>query len=290
VLDACAGGQLLLLSDGDGLALRCRRGGHLVRRLMGGDRDVTLSPDGRLLTGLTGGEVTLKDLVTERVLARLRAGQPGEEITQWTITAGGRYLATASAAGVVTVWDLALLQGGAAPAAVPPSPAEAGRLWLDLGSEDPGVAYRAVWRLAAASGHAVALLRERLPPARPSGQVEALVADLNSKEFARRQQAARQLRELDGALPLLRRLAGEGPLERRRRLGEIVRDLEQLRLTAAQRRVYRAVQTLECLATGDAHGLLREWARGDPEALQTRQAEAALRRLARPPQGYPERR
>jgi hypothetical protein len=290
LLDACPGGQTLLLWDKRGLAFRCRRGGHLVRRLAEEDGRGALSPDGRLLIRLERGGLTLKDFVTERAVVRLPAGRVGEDVSEVVVSPGGRYLATASEGGVVTVWDVARLTDRQGLPAAPPSPAEVERLWPHLGSEDPAVAYRAVWRLATAPEAAVALARKRLAPARPPEGVEGLVADLDSAKFGQRERAARRLRELDGALPRLRRLAGEGPLERGRRLEGIVRDLEQLRLTAAQRQAYRAVQLLEHIATSAARELLRELARGDAEALLTRQAEGAVRRLSRPQQAGPARR
>src|SRR5262249_62177346 len=80
----------------------------------------------------------------------------------------------------------------------PRRPEELDSLWKDLAGEDTAKAYRAVWALAASPGQAVALVRQRLPAAgAPSGagaaRLPRLLADLDHKDFRRREKATAEL-------------------------------------------------------------------------------------------------
>ena len=70
-------------------------------------------------------------------------------------------------------------------------------------------------------------------------------------------------------------------LEHRRRLEALLRDLEESQLSPEELRHVRAVQVLETLASPAARQALGELARGPADALLTREANAALKRLGR---------
>lgn len=94
--------------------------------------------------------------------------------------------------------------------------------------------------------------------------VDALVADLDGPDFARRGRAAKRLWEIDAGLPRLRALAVVGSLERKRRLGAIIRGLEQEQWSAPQWQRYHAAQALEYLGTAAAADVLRDLAGETP--------------------------
>ena len=90
------------------------------------------------------------------------------------------------------------------------------------------------------------------------------------------------------AVPALRKVLASSPaLETRKRIEELVEKLTSGTLTVEQLRLIRAVETLERIGTPEARQVLRTLAQGAPGALPTREAEAALNRLADPPTPRP---
>jgi hypothetical protein len=125
-------------------------------------------------------------------------------------------------------------------------------------------------------------MRERLRPiaAVDSGRLERLWKDLDAGNFAVRDRATAELKRLaDHAPERLAELA-ERPvsLETRRRLARI---LPKPGFSLETRRLLGCVRLLEMSGTPEARALLRRMAGGEPEAVVTRQARAALGRLAR---------
>jgi hypothetical protein len=170
-----------------------------------------------------------------------------------------------------------------------PRPAEATlrkatlALWDELASDDAGVAYRAVLRLATTPRQTLALMRQKLAVAPPSDAraIEGHVADLGSEAFAARQAAEKALSALgERAVPWLRG-AIEGPdLERRKRAERLLKQTQAPLRDGDRLREVRAIETLEMLADTEARELLNELAQGAPEARLTREARLAYGRLA----------
>jgi hypothetical protein len=157
-------------------------------------------------------------------------------------------------------------------------------LWDDLADADARKAHRAMTALLAAGGQGVSFLKGHLRPAGAIDRerIERLLADLDSDQFAVRQKASRELRELgDAAEPALSQaLAGQPSAEQRRRLKELLRELGPARPPERLREL-RSVEVLEHLGTPDAQQALASLARGAAVARLTREAKASLERLAR---------
>ena len=68
-------------------------------------------------------------------------------------------------------------------------------------------------------------------------------------------------------------------VEARRRAEGIVREMEQAITPPGKLRALRAAEALEWIATPQARTLLRELAKGTPDAQLTREAAAACKRL-----------
>jgi hypothetical protein len=137
--------------------------------------------------------------------------------------------------------------------------------------------------LLAAGGQAVPFLKARLRPA-PAldlGGIDRLLADLDSDEFAVREQATRGLRQLgEGARPALRKaLAGTASAEQRRRLKALLQELGGVRSPELLREL-RSVEVLEQVGTPGARQVLESLAGGGADARLTREAKASLERLA----------
>ena len=166
-------------------------------------------------------------------------------------------------------------------------------LWADLSAADAAKAYRAIRALGAMPERAVALLRERVQPARVADlrPVAGYVRDLDSGQFAVRQGAARELEKLgEAAVPACRKALEDNPsAELRRRLEPLLE--KQAREVwdpgPDHLRALRAVEVLERMATPEARRLLAGLAHGALEARLTQEAKASLERLARRPPATP---
>jgi WD40 repeat protein len=165
-----------------------------------------------------------------------------------------------------------------------PGPRQLEQAWADLASEEPAVAYRAVWALGAAGNDAVRLLAQRLAPVRlDPARLRKLVNDLDARRYAVRAAAFRELESMGAdAGEELRRFRPESlSPEARRRVEVLLRAVEHRNLRAEVVRPLRAVAVLERIRSPEARGLLERLAAGSPEAELTREAREALARPAR---------
>src|SRR5581483_5218580 len=168
-------------------------------------------------------------------------------------------------------------------AAVRPRGRTDDELWDDLGSRDAAAAGKAVAEWARRPAAAVERFRRELPPAAAPdpAAVAALVARLDSDDFAARDAAEAKLAELgelaaDALRPAAERSASAEQRARARqlldRIGVVAADPRRLRAV-------RAVEVVERVGSADARRLLAAWAGGAEGALLTREARAALDRL-----------
>jgi hypothetical protein len=157
------------------------------------------------------------------------------------------------------------------------------RLWADLAGEDARKAQASLRALAATPQVALPFLQQRLTPARAVDpeRLRRLIADLDSEQFTVRKAAFADLRKLDLlAEPALRKaLEGKPPLESRRRIEELLAEMQGPVTMSAARQNVRAVAVLEHMESDEARHLMKKLAAGAPEARLTREARAALDRL-----------
>jgi hypothetical protein len=161
-----------------------------------------------LVSGHSYDRLHFWDLATGKWLAMSR-DRPGPYHWRMLASHDGRRVYTAGSDSAVRLWDVARLVGELpelARAEVPDRALEAA--WIALAAHDPAEADRAVWELAAAGDRAVALLADRLRPARPKSLDEAairrLIRDLDDRRFAVREEASAELSNCDPAvLPIL---------------------------------------------------------------------------------------
>jgi hypothetical protein len=258
--------------------------GQEVGRLTAPDlvRSLVFSPDGRALaTGGVDRTVRLWELATGK--ERLRFAGHENTVSSVTISADGRRLFSGSDDGTALVWDATGLAGAERPPAAPLTAEELEALWAGLADDDAARAYRAIRRLAAAPRQAAALCRERLRPVADAdaGRVTRLLAGLDSENFGVREKATKELEKLgESALPFLKRALGGGPpLETRRRVEALLE--KAANLSSDRLRALRALEVLEQAGTPEARQALETLAEGVAEARLTREAKAALERLAR---------
>jgi hypothetical protein len=259
--------------------------GHLVRRIdaKGSTANrLAFSPDGRMLASIG------HDAKDRRETVRLWEVITGEERRRYkghfglgtalAFAPDGLAVATGSEDTTVLLWDVR----GRGKADL--SKRELAADWEALAGKDGARAYDGILALAAAPAAAVPLLRKHLRPApEVAGEVQRQIAGLDSDEFAAREKATAGLEALGepAAAALRKALEGKPSLEVRRRAERVLRKLLSRPLPPAEVRQLRAVEALELTGTPEARRLLEALGRGAVEAPLTREANAALGRLAR---------
>jgi RNA polymerase sigma factor (sigma-70 family) len=262
--------------------------GKELRTIDGGlsVHSLALSPDGRMVAAGTEDNGPI---------IRLWEVETGQEVRRWTghrnlvralaFAPDGKTLASGGYDALALVWDVTGLLPKGRPAQTPLARKDLEELWQDLAGEDASRAQHAVWMLTKAPGQAGTFLGERLRPlpATDARRLARLMADLDSDEFARREEATAELEQLEeGAESALRAALKEQPSpEVRRRAEQLLQKLAATARSSARLQAVRGLQALEYLGTPEARQVLQALAKGAPDARLTREAKAALERLAR---------
>jgi WD40 repeat protein len=278
-------GQVLAANDENGgVRFWDTATGRELRRVarFGQVSALAFAPDGRTLAeGRTDGVVRLLETAT----GGERQAFPGHRgvISSLAWSTDGRLLVSGSRDTTALVWDATGPPSAGPLRAVRLSHQEWERLWKELAGPTSPRTHRAVWTLAQTSEQGVPFVRERLRPAPvPEPQrVVRLLADLDNEQFSVREKAGRELGELRTSVePALRKvLAGKPSLEVRRQVERLLQSLSEW--SPEELRGLRAVEALEHSGTREACALLKVLAAGAPAARLTREAKAALERVAR---------
>jgi RNA polymerase sigma factor (sigma-70 family) len=284
---------------------------------------LTFSPDGRLLVTWSGDpfgssktdRVAVWDAATGRAVTALMIDAPVGAVCA-AFAPDGRTFATASADGVIRVWEVAtwkvraefrghrdrvtalafgpdgrLFSGGLDTVVLgwdarPHRDADKGTLaeaWDALADADAKAGFQAQGRFLAEPGKAVEWLAARVVPVRlpDPARVKALVADLDSDDFATRDRATAGLKEAGpvAAAALSEVVANPPSAEARRRAEGLLKEMENGVLSPGELRALRAVELLEWVATPGARARLLELAKGAADARLSREAAAAGKRL-----------
>ncbi|MFL5339375.1 MAG: WD40 repeat domain-containing protein [Gemmataceae bacterium] len=248
---------------------------RMMPMVIGRDRAVplTFSPDGRTLAFQMFGQIMLVETATGRPRRRLSGHL--DVVSGLHFAPDGRRLVSISADGSALVWDITR----------EPAERPLPELWELLAHGDPQRADPALWTMLATPERALPFLRERLQPARfDPTRIAARIADLDHKQFAKREAAAKDLREIgEPALPAIWQALQKSPsAEARRRLEQLVKGFRVPVPTGAELQAVRAVEVLGKIGTPEAVQLLERLASGAPEMALTQEARAALHVLKRP--------
>jgi hypothetical protein len=242
---------------------------------------IAFSPDGRTL--IRGGQHEKELRVWEvRTLQERRVldGHAGM-LSCVAFAPNGKLMASGSADGTALVWDAAGLV--LAHKATPLAADELKTLWADLAGANAAPAFEAMRHLAQSPQQAVALVRQHLRPvpAVDAKQVADWLRDLDSDEFETRERATRELERMcESAEPELRKLLERQPSPEVRRRAEKL--LENFSDRSPDRlRADRSLELLEHLGTVESRRLLQTYAASAVDAWLTREAKAALERLAK---------
>jgi WD40 repeat protein len=238
------------------------------------------APDGRTLaSGSMDGTVRLWDLASGQEIACLR-GHRGW-VMDLAFSLDGSRLVSASLDTTALVWDMRRYLGRQVVADL--TDAELTERWADLAGDSAARAYRSLWALAGTGERTLPFLRERLQPVAPADpvQVARLIADLGSDNFTARGKATQELEGLgEIVLTALREARSRSTLEQVRRIDQVVDRIQAQQPTGTRLQALRGVEVLEHIGSAAARQRLRELACGTAEARLTREAAAALARLA----------
>jgi hypothetical protein len=261
-----------------------RISGAVLRRvaLPAIDKDVpVLSPDLRLAFVVSRAHgVRVHETASGREFGTIPAA--GTTPATVSLFPDGKRLATGSPDTTILLWDLDRPLGGKPDLPLPRSPREAEPLWEMLGAPDPKGAEPALWALRRAPGPALALLKERLQPARPPQpeQLQRWIVQLDSDSFQEREDAVQQLLRVgEQVLPALRAaLKQPASAEQQRRLETLIGRLEDPHTPPGCLRELRALEVLERLGGDEARRLVQGIAAGHGDDLLSREARLILDR------------
>jgi RNA polymerase sigma factor (sigma-70 family) len=270
---------------GDMIYLWDSASGRELRRIPTGHhyvRALSFSPDGRLIASCGSDRIVhLWEASSGQERRRYEGHRSWVESVDFV--PDGLRLASASSDGTALVWQVF------DPAPRERSAADLDALWTDL-AKDGITAHRAMAALIAAEGTAAVLSKRVKPAVKPSpDQLRLWLADLSSPAFKTREAAHREIARTGELVePALRRaLETAADKEVQRRLTDLLDRIPRPETRPEQLRDLRAVEVIEHLESAEARRLLEELTKGAPEARLTREAKAALERLARRPAAMP---
>jgi hypothetical protein len=254
---------------------------------------LAFSTDGRFLAAgsaqrFLGGNLAVEDPVVE--LWELSSGQKRDQlkghtsgITCLAFSPDGASLATGSTDTTALVWDFT---GKSHAKLAAFSEDELPGAWKSLAGNDAALA-ATLRRLVQTPGPTVTYLSKHFLPvkAEPIDEktIDMLITNLDRGNFKARDTAARELRRLgERAEPALKRgLAANLSIEARRRMEEILDGIVRVQFTPEEMQAFRGVELLERIGSPEARTHLQALAKGDPIAIATKEAHAALKRMKR---------
>jgi RNA polymerase sigma factor (sigma-70 family) len=242
---------------------------------------IAFSPDGRTLaTARQDRTIQVWDVATGAELLTHSGYEAAVHCLAFR--PDGKALTSGHADSTILLWDLPVRRPR--PSVLTPKQLE--QAWADLASADAHKAHAGIWKLGAAPEGVVPFFRSRLSPAPPVAEDELrkLLADLDSESYERREATSRRLTELlDVAEPELEKVLQSAPsAEKRRRIEQILSTPRVVRAPDLVRAL-RAVEVLERVGSEEARHVIEALARGAAAARLTREARAALDRLAKRP-------
>ncbi|HTU16807.1 MAG TPA: sigma-70 family RNA polymerase sigma factor [Gemmataceae bacterium] len=261
----------------------CRLDGERVA--LGLER-MRFSPDSKSLAWINWIEnaISLVEIATGRERHRF-VGCTGR-IFSLAFSVDGKMLISGSDDTTALVWDLAGRLTMGKQLGAPLSAEALETYWKTFADKDAAAAFRAIQTLAADPARSIPYLRKRLHPVAvvEEKRLEQWIADLDNDQLAVRAKAAAELEKVGAAVlhAMRKALACKPSLETRRRLEQLIekQEREEWSPSPANLRTRRALEVLERAGTTEAKVVLTILANGTPGAWQTRDAKAALERLA----------
>jgi WD40 repeat protein len=238
------------------------------------------SPDGR--TVATGQNETV--VLWETASGKKRGQFTGHHgvISSLAFAPDGKTLASGSRDGTALVWDMLSSGKKSSPLALDAKELEA--TWDRVADADGSKAYQAICVLIAHPKEAVQILAANLKPVTVDfQQIDRHIRDLDANSFEARKTATEELTKMEDVpeAKLRNVLAGKPSLEIRRRVGEILKEIERGKLEPSNRNLQplRAAEVLEHIGTPEAKAVLDRLTHGTPGLRLTEEAKTTLERI-----------
>jgi WD40 repeat protein len=269
------------------LSIRSTRKGNLLHALIDFDTSsarslvssLAYSPDSRMLAlGHLDGSLTFWEVISGQQRFRITGHRGG--VFALTFSADGRYLVSAGADTAALVWDLRVAKRSHLPSG---GLKERGQdAWLqDLRSENARQAFQALFRLAEGRDVPAVVLSRLLPEiCGDRHRVLEWVTALDAREFARREQASRELQALGGQAEELLQQTLKKPTsaEQRVRVQRLLERLRQHPITPQRILGVRTLELLERVGTAEARRVVQTIAREAADLWIRQQADLVLKR------------
>jgi WD40 repeat protein len=238
----------------------------------------------RMIADLRDDRLRILDARTGSELGQVVMPGNGQVVLEYRVLAvspDGKAVVSWHGDGSLLVWDLSRF---ALPSGRPLDQAALQARWAALADADTRTAHAAVADLIAAGASAAEFLAVRLKPAVPP-RVESVrewIAALDDERFTRRRAAEQALQQhLELVREELRTTAKAATsAERRKRLESLVNKGPLVATDREELRELRSVEVLEHIGTAEARRALESLTTGLAAARLTREASAALERLA----------
>ncbi len=279
-------GRLLACGAGDIRVFDVETGQELFMDYLIEPRSLAFSPDGRLLAAASASSekrAVVYEIATGERALEIR-GHRGY-VHAVSFSPDSRYLATAGTDTTALLWDLYPTKASAGEEQQGLTEEKLRRTWNIIAEEDSTEAFRAIRELVAGGDITVGFFNGRMSPTppQPRERVARLIDDLDDGDFSVRDRASRELELMGTAIvPTLHAaLTADPAYEQWARLKALLTALDHpvFVLPGDRLRTKRAIQVLEMVGSAQAKELLGVLADGEPGALQTRDAKAALERL-----------
>ena len=246
-----------------------------------------ISPDGLTIacTGNAESRIDFWDVPSGTRFGNLKAHD--EQIMTIDFTPDGRTLLTGSKDTTMLTWDLTRPEWRSRSFAHELTDTDLPKHWEKLRGADAEEAHRSKWALAGDPKKSIPFIRDRLrmEPPIAAERIRSWIADLDSRQYAIREQAqANLLIHFDQAERDLRQtLGGSASAELRNRIGRIIGASFGAQPGPDQLREMRAMEILEQIGTPEARDLLRRLAAAEPSTRLSRDAAESLKRLEEKP-------
>jgi WD40 repeat protein len=238
------------------------------------------SPDGRTVATGQNEVVVLWETASGKKRGQFN-GHRGV-LSSVAFAPDGKALASGSRDGTALIWDLVRPGKKSGSSALEEKELQAA--WDRLADADAAKAYQAVCTLIAHPKETVQYVGAHLKPITVDfQQIDRYIRELDDNSFEARKTATEELTKMEEVpeVKLRNVLAGKPSLEIRRRVEEILKEIERGKLEPSGRHLQpvRAVEVLEHIGTPEARSILSQLTQGTPGLRLTEEAKGSLERM-----------